>query len=99
MTNSRSPWPVAIFSALLGGGVAVALAFALGLGDGDTTTIVRQAPLASGPVKSDGEALTARSIYDRDAPGVVFVRAKVSRPSNSPFGLQQQEGQATGSGS
>ncbi len=98
MTNSRSPWPVAIFSALLGGGVAVALAFALGLGDGDTTTIVRQAPLASGPVKSDGEALTARSIYIRDAPGVVFVQAKVSRPSNSPFGLQQQEGEATGSG-
>ena len=48
----------------------------------------------------DGEALTARDIYKRDAPGVVFIRANVdARRAQSAFGLpQQQQGQATGSG-
>jgi S1-C subfamily serine protease len=101
MTTSRSLWPVALFSALLGGVIAVALAAALGLGGSTTTTVVRQAPLANpSPAAGDDAAgLTARDIYKRDAPGVVFIRANVAQPSSSPFGFpQQQQGLATGSG-
>ncbi len=98
MTNSRSPWPVAIFSSLLGGSVAVALAFALGLGDGNTTTVIQQAPLANTRTAADGDALSARDIYVRDAPGVVFIQAQVSRATQTPLGQQQQQGAATGSG-
>jgi S1-C subfamily serine protease len=101
MTTSRTLWPVAIFSALLGGTIAVVLSAALGLGGSDTTTtVVRQAPLAN-PVSAgdDAAGLTARDIYKRDAPGVVFIRANVAQPSTSPFGFpQQQQGLATGSG-
>ena len=98
MTNSRSPWPVAIFSSLLGGSVAVALALLLGLGEGDTTTVIQQAPLANTRAASDGETLTARDIYVRDAPGVVFVQAQVGAATTSPIGQEQQPGGATGSG-
>ncbi|HMS62164.1 MAG TPA: trypsin-like peptidase domain-containing protein [Solirubrobacteraceae bacterium] len=101
MTNSRSAWPIAIFSALLGGMIAVGLAAVLGVGGSDTTTTVVQAsPLSNPRAASDGEeTLAARDIYKRDAPGVVFIRANVTRQSSSPFGApQQQEGQATGSG-
>ena len=104
MTDSRSLWPIAIFSALLGAVIAVGLAAVLGVGGGNdtTTTVVRQASLG-GDVRAassgDGTALTARDIYKRDAPGVVFIRANVTESSSSAFGLpQQQQGQATGSG-
>ena len=48
MTKSRSVWPIAIFSALLGAVIAVGLAAVLGVGGGSdtTTTVVRQASLA-----------------------------------------------------
>ena len=102
MTNSRSPWPVALFSALLGGAVAVGLAALLGVGGSDTTTttVVQAGGLSNPRVASDGEtALAARDIYKRDAPGVVFIRANVTKQATSPFGApQQQQGQATGSG-
>ena len=100
MSNSRSVWPVAIFSSLLGAVIAVGLASLLGVGGSDTKTVVQQAPLANVQPASDGEpALAARDIYKRDAPGVVFIRADVTQQSNSPFGApQEQQGQATGSG-
>ncbi len=101
MRSSRSPWPVAVVSALVGGLVALALAAALGLTGGETTTVVQQAPLSNprAPVNADGDALTARDIYKRDAPGVVFVRAKVVEQTPSPFGpSERREGEATGSG-
>ncbi len=99
MKTSRSAWPIALFSALLGGVVAVALAGALGVGGTDTKTVVQQAPLSNLRTASDEEGLTARDIYKRDAPGVVFISANVVQQSDSPFGFpQQQQGQATGSG-
>jgi S1-C subfamily serine protease len=97
----KSPWPIAIFSALLGGAVAVALALLLGLGgEGDTTTVIRQAPLAAaGGEKNDGDALTARDIYTRDAPGVVFIQSDITRTASSPLGgVTPESGEATGSG-
>ena len=100
MQSTRSPWPVAIFSALLGGAVAVGLALLLGLGGGDTTTVIRQAPLAATGAKGDdGDALTARAIYMRDAPGVVFVQSEITRTATTPLGgVTPESGEATGSG-
>ena len=97
--------PVALASAVLGGG-AVALAVALlDLGaTSQSTTVVQQAPMASGrsAILADG-ALTARDLYKRDSPGVVFVKADVVQRSAepSPFDLGQpleRTGSATGSG-
>jgi S1-C subfamily serine protease len=94
------------FSAALLGGALVAVAllvFDAGGGGTTATTIVQQAPLAAaasagGSTSSTG--LTPREIYKRAAPGVVFVRAAVSQPTQSPFDLgpQSQQGEATGSG-
>ena len=97
--------PVALASAALGGGtVALAVAlFDLGA-TSQSTTVVQQAPMASGrsAILSDG-ALTARDLYKRDSPGVVFVKADVVQRSAepSPFDLGQpleRTGSATGSG-
>jgi S1-C subfamily serine protease len=92
---------VPILSGLLGGGVVAVLALVLGLGDGGTTTttVVQQAPLSAQAASDAHKGLTAREIYKRDAPGVVFIRAQVVQQSQSPFGFQQpQQGEATGSG-
>jgi S1-C subfamily serine protease len=94
---------VGLASAVLGAVAAVGLVEGLDLGGGGhSTTIVQQAPLAapSDTSNSDG-GLTARDIYKRDAPGVVFIRAQIVQRTQSPFdfGLpQEQQGEATGSG-
>jgi S1-C subfamily serine protease len=42
---------------------------------------------------------TVEEIYQTDSPGVVFIQAKVTQQSNSPFGFSgSQQGTATGSG-
>jgi S1-C subfamily serine protease len=96
--------PVAALSALLGALIAVAGVSLLHLGAHDTTkTVVQQAPLGApdGRVATGG-AMTARDLYKRDSPGVVFVRADVvqqATPSPFDFGMPQaQRGTATGSG-
>jgi len=98
MNKPRSLWPVAIFASLLGAAIALAVAALLGLGGSETTTIVRQAPLASAERASDREALTAREIYKRYAPGVVYISGTVTQQTDSPFGPQEQQGTSTGSG-
>jgi S1-C subfamily serine protease len=96
--------PVAVGSAIVGGVIAVAGVAVLHVGSTTTTrTIVQQAPLAQadGRVQAGG-AMTARDLYKRDSPGVVFIRADVvqqSQPSPFDFGMPQtQRGTATGSG-
>ncbi len=102
MTKSRSPWPIALFSALVGGVAAVALAAAVGVGGGSTTTtVVQQSPLSNVRPAADkaGAGLTAADIYKTDGTGVVFIRANVVESTTSAFGFpQQQQGEATGSG-
>jgi S1-C subfamily serine protease len=94
---------LALAAAVIGAGAAVGIVegFDLG-GHGTATTVVQQAPLATPDNTSDGDAgLTARDIYKRDAPGVVFIRSQVVQRTQSPFdfGLpQEQQGEATGSG-
>jgi S1-C subfamily serine protease len=79
--------------------IAAAIAVATGLVGDDGEQKVVQAPIAS-TVNDDGRSgLTVREIYDRDAPGVVFIQGEVVRREQSPFGLpQEQRGQASGSG-
>ena len=101
---NRSLLPVAAASAVIGCGASLALVEGLHLGGGRTTTVVEQAPLSSATdASSSSKGLTARDIYKRDAPGVVFIRADIVQKSQStsPFDFGaplQQRGQATGSG-
>jgi S1-C subfamily serine protease len=99
----RSPF----FAALIGGVVVAVALLAAGIGGGKTTTVVEQAPVATAPTSStssgggstDG-ALTAHDIYERDAPGVVFIRSRIVQNVQSPFGLgpESQQSEATGTG-
>jgi S1-C subfamily serine protease len=92
---------------VLGGAIVAAVLVVSGLAGGKdkTTTVVQQAPLASGQnISSTSSAgLTPREIYKRDAPGVVFIKSTIVQQSQSQspfdFGIpQQQQGTATGSG-
>jgi S1-C subfamily serine protease len=82
-------------SAVVGGGVTAAVLVGTGVvDDGQTRTVYEQSPLAT-----SAPALTARAIYKRDAPGVVYIHARTLQPSSSPFDLAPStETEATGSG-
>jgi len=75
-------------AALLGGVVVAVILLLTGAGGGDTKTVFE----SGGPVLANPEkgALSPRTIYRRDAPGVVFIRARIREGS--------QTGVATGSG-
>ncbi|WP_445150005.1 S1C family serine protease [Baekduia sp. Peel2402] len=105
--SSRSIVFPLLLAALLGGGVAAGVTTVLAGDDGDThtTTVIRQPAVASQGANSNrsntAEGLTAADIYQRYAPGVVFVRSTVIQNTNNPFdfgfgGAQRSE--ATGSG-
>ena len=94
---------IPLAAAVIGGGVTAGVLLGAGaVGDDKTTTIVQQAPLSSASPASDSHAsgLTARDIYRRAAPGVVFVRARSVQETQSPFDVfpRQQENVSTGSG-
>src|SRR4051794_1410372 len=85
---------------LLGGGVTAAALLGTGVGRQSTRTVVTTSSLsgATSRIASSG-TLSARDIYRRDAPGVVYIRARSAQGGSSPFGLQpRQENIATGSG-
>jgi S1-C subfamily serine protease len=85
------PKPLTTVLAALLGGIIVAAAmliFDVGGGGDTTTTVVEQSPLATANPQKGG--LTPRSIYKRDAPGVVFIRARIVEAG--------QQAEATGSG-
>jgi S1-C subfamily serine protease len=86
------PKPAITFlAALLGAVVGAGAILLTGVGDGassDTTTVVEQSSAA--PANPSKGGLTPRTIYRRDAPGVVFIRAKISEGG--------QTGEASGSG-
>jgi S1-C subfamily serine protease len=88
-------------SALLGAGVVIAVLAVAGSlgGDSTTKTVIQQAPLQSSATPaSDTKGLTARDIYRRDAPGVVFITAQIVQQTDQFFFPQTQRGTATGSG-
>src|SRR5471030_1736437 len=87
-----------LLAALVGGAIVAAVLLALGYHRShEVTTVVEDVP--SGPAATD-VGLTPRQIYQRDAPGVVFVSAKVVENTSSPFNFlpAQQSGSQTGSG-
>ncbi len=88
-------------AAVIGGLVVATVFLALGVtGRRTTRTIIEQAPIAAQPASSKSSALTPHAIYERDAPGVVFVRALVAAQVQDPFDLfpQRQQSTSTGSG-
>jgi S1-C subfamily serine protease len=105
--NSKTIVLPLLVAALLGGGVAAGVtAFVTDDGGGGThtTTVIRQPAVASqgaNDKRADtAEGLTAADIYERYAPGVVFVRSEITQQTQNPFdpfgGAQRSE--ATGSG-
>src|ERR1700710_2098288 len=95
---------IPLAAALIGGGVTAGILFETGavVRGGDTTTFVQQSTLTSAAPASTSQSagLTARDIYRRAAPGVVFVRARSIQATQSPFEIfpRQQENVSTGSG-
>jgi S1-C subfamily serine protease len=97
--RAREPF----FAALLGG-LVVFLAALIGVeagwvGKEEKTTIV-QSELQRSNATAPNNGLTINDIYDRDGPGVVFVRSQIEQNVQSPFDLfpQRQRSEATGSG-
>jgi S1-C subfamily serine protease len=88
-------------AAVIGGLVVAGTFLALGVtGKRSTQTVVEEAPAAA-QSSSASAALTPHAIYVRSAPGVVFVRAKISKPARTPFALGSSRGEggvSTGSG-
>ncbi len=89
--SSRRLFLIPFISALIGGGVVVAIVAAAGGLSSSTRTVTRieQAPVVPTNASSQqkGEGLTAHEIYERDAPGVVFVSSTVVHHTESPFEL------------
>jgi S1-C subfamily serine protease len=94
-------------SGLLGGGLVLAVAVAVtatagGLGSSTKTVTVQETPISSTDASQQTRGLTAHQIYERDAPGVVFVSATGVNEAPSTAELVKgeggQQGTATGSG-
>jgi S1-C subfamily serine protease len=88
-------------AALLGASVVLIaglIAVAAGWVGKDETVIQR--PLNQLNVERPGRGLTINQIYDRDGPGVVFIRSEIVERVQTPFDLfpQRQRNEATGSG-
>lgn len=86
--------------AVIGGLVVAGVFLALGVtGKRSTTTVVQEAPAAV-QSSSASAALTPHAIYVRNAPGVVYVRAAVSKRGPIPLatGLRPKGAISTGSG-
>ena len=87
---------------VLGGGVTAAALLGSGAMNGPVTrTVIQPPPLgtASSTVSSRSSGLSARDIYRRVAPSVVFVRARTLQGEPSPFDVAERTGNlATGSG-
>jgi S1-C subfamily serine protease len=83
------------------GGVLVGGAFAiLGVaGSQRTDTIIEETPGGAPASAASSAGLTPNAIYQRAAPAVVFVRAKLVERAETSFGLSQgQSNTSTGSG-
>jgi S1-C subfamily serine protease len=87
---------------MVGGGITAGVLLGTGVaGSGDTRTVVESSALgaAASPMASGAGTLSARQIYRRDAPGVVYIRARSLQGGASPFDLEPRaENVATGSG-
>ncbi len=97
---------IPFISALIGGAVVAGVIAAAGGFGGSTKTVttVVSTPLTRANAAQVTSGLTPHDIYQRDAPGVVFVTSTiVQQGESSPFNLfgggeSQRRGTATGSG-
>lgn len=90
-----------LVSAVVGGLIVGGGFFVLGAtGRQHTETIVEEAPVAAQTAAGPPSGLTPHDIYQRNAPGVVFVRAKLVEQVASPFNLfhARESDTSTGSG-
>jgi S1-C subfamily serine protease len=107
MIQSRSGLLVGSFVAgVLGGGLVTGAVLAVvaasgGLDSSPKTVTVEETPIVSADASQETRGLTAHQIYERDAPGVVFVSATGVSESPSTAELVKGEGgeQGTDTGS
>jgi S1-C subfamily serine protease len=87
---------------LVGGGVMAGVLLGTGVtGGGTTRTVIQTSSLgaSSSPTARRDSGLTAREIYERDAPGVVLVRARSLQASASSLDLtERSDGVASAAG-
>src|SRR3978361_1832423 len=90
-SNSKSIIVPLVLAAVLGGGVAAGRRTrpADGGGATHTTTVIRQPAVSAQGANNSranaAEGLTAADIYQRYAPGVVYVRSEIIPQSYNPF--------------
>jgi S1-C subfamily serine protease len=96
---ARTPLGAAVIGGLIVLAAAAVAVEAGWVGKEETVTIA-QGPIGQPVGERSDSGLTINEIYDRDGPGVAFVRAEIEQDVESPFDLfpQRQRGQATGSG-
>lgn len=88
-------------SAVIGGLIVAGGMVALGLtGGGQTETVVNEGAPTAAQTPADLSGLSAHDIYQRDAPAVVFVSAKLVEQIANPFDLfhTRESDVSTGSG-
>jgi S1-C subfamily serine protease len=92
----RSPFVAAVL-----GGLVVGAGFLVAgvAGSQHTETIFEQSPVANASAVDPASGLTSHDIYQRNAPGVVFVRAKLVEQVPSPFNLFHARESTTSTGS
>jgi S1-C subfamily serine protease len=85
-------------AALVGGGIVAAAMLIAGVGSGTVKTVVEET--STGAPAAAGGTLSATQIYQRDAPGVVYITATVIEQTQSPFDPfpTTSKGTSTGSG-
>jgi S1-C subfamily serine protease len=84
--------------AVIGGLVVAGTFLALGVtGRRSTQTVIQEGPAAV--QASSASSLTPHAIYVRNAPGVVYVRAEVSKPVQTPFAMSGHGKGAVSTGS
>jgi S1-C subfamily serine protease len=89
-----------LIASVVGGLLVVGVLAAVGDLDGPRTeTIVEEAPVSAQPSAGSRSTLTANAIYQRDAPAVVYVRAVIVAPDQSPFGPFNDSDSDTSTGS
>jgi S1-C subfamily serine protease len=93
----RSQFLAAVLGALVVAGAFLALGVT---GRRTTRTVVEEAPVSAQPASNSAtSSLTPHAIYERDAPGVVFVQAQVTQQVQNPFELLPQRELSTSTGS
>ena len=88
------------FAALVGGAIVAVVMLSAGIGATTNKTVVERTSFSGGQSQATSGELTPRQIYQRDAPGVVYITAKVIQQNSSPFDPfpTTSRGTATGSG-